>query len=145
MKEIVEDTVAAMSELFKEKSIELRTRAYVPQQGDSEKLRILGSDVAELVSTIDHNLQHGTDDARFQRDRVVGSDGLLAQVLDGADQKAASAGGGVHHALAQFAALLRQQVRRDEQPLLVLRWEEIGGPAVTVPSGSRRSASAVFP
>ncbi len=26
-------------------------------------------------------------------------------------------------------------VRRDEQPLLVLRWEEIGGPAVTVPSG----------
>ncbi len=47
--------------------IELRTRAYVPQQGSSEKLQILGSDVADLISTIDHNLQHGTDDARFQR------------------------------------------------------------------------------
>jgi hypothetical protein len=47
--------------------IELRTRAYVPVQGDDEKLRILGTDVADLVATIDHNLQHAGSDARFQR------------------------------------------------------------------------------
>ena len=47
--------------------IELRTRAYVPAHGDDEKLHILGNDVADLVATIDHNLQHGGSDARFQR------------------------------------------------------------------------------
>ena len=47
--------------------IELRTRAYVPMHGDSEKLHILGTDVADLVATIDHNLQHGSSDGRFQR------------------------------------------------------------------------------
>ncbi len=47
--------------------IELRTRAYVPAHGDDEKLYILGNDVADLVATIDHNLQHSGSDARFQR------------------------------------------------------------------------------
>jgi hypothetical protein len=43
------------------------TRAYVPRQGEAEKLDILGADVAALIDTIDHNLQHGATDARFQR------------------------------------------------------------------------------
>jgi hypothetical protein len=43
------------------------TRAYVPQRGEAEKLDILGTDVAGLIDTIDHNLQHGTTDPRFQR------------------------------------------------------------------------------
>lgn len=48
--------------------IELLTRAYVPARGDDEKLHILGNDVADLMATIDHNLQHGGGgDARFQR------------------------------------------------------------------------------
>lgn len=47
--------------------IELRTRAYVPAHGDDEKLNILGNDVADLIATIDHNLQHAGSDARFQR------------------------------------------------------------------------------
>lgn len=42
-------------------------RAYVPQRGEAEKLGILGNDVAGLIDTIDHNLQHGTTDPRFQR------------------------------------------------------------------------------
>ena len=46
---------------------ELLTRAYVPQQSAVEKLRILGTDVADLIETIDHNLQHGATDPRFQR------------------------------------------------------------------------------
>ena len=42
-------------------------RAYVPRHGALDKLAILGSDVADLIDTIDHNLQHGNDDPRFQR------------------------------------------------------------------------------
>lgn len=42
-------------------------RAYVPQRGAEEKLHILGTDVAGLIDTIDHNLQHGDSDPRFQR------------------------------------------------------------------------------
>ena len=42
-------------------------RAYVPQAGQAEKFEILGDDVASLIDTIDHNLQHGADDPRFQR------------------------------------------------------------------------------
>ena len=47
--------------------LELVTRAYVPQGGEVEKLGILGSDVADLIATIDHNLQHGATDPRYQR------------------------------------------------------------------------------
>jgi hypothetical protein len=42
-------------------------RAYVPQQGRQEILGILGSDVADLVATIAHNLEAGASDPRFQR------------------------------------------------------------------------------
>lgn len=47
--------------------LELVTRAYIPQGGEVEKLGILGSDVGDLIATIDHNLQHGGTDARYQR------------------------------------------------------------------------------
>lgn len=43
------------------------SRAYVPRQGEAEKLDILGTDVAALIDTIDHNLQHSATDPRFQR------------------------------------------------------------------------------
>ena len=43
------------------------TRAYVPRQGEAEKLDILGTDVAALIDTIDHNLEHGATDPCFQR------------------------------------------------------------------------------
>lgn len=42
-------------------------RAYVPAQGQLEKLAMLGTDVADLIETIDHNVEHGPEDARFQR------------------------------------------------------------------------------
>ena len=48
-------------------SVRLKTRAYVPESGDADKLNILGTDVSDLVSTIDHNLQHGAADPFFQR------------------------------------------------------------------------------
>lgn len=48
-------------------SYELIARAYVPQRSASDKLSILGADVADLIATIDHNMEHGADDPRFQR------------------------------------------------------------------------------
>lgn len=42
-------------------------RAYVPQASAIEKIGILGSDVADLIETIDHNIELGTEDPRFQR------------------------------------------------------------------------------
>jgi len=47
--------------------LELITAGYVPRSGETEKLGILGSDVADLIATIDHNLQHADTDPRFQR------------------------------------------------------------------------------
>jgi len=47
--------------------VELVARAYVPQRSTVDKLGILGQDVADLIATIDHNLDHGKQDPRFQR------------------------------------------------------------------------------
>jgi hypothetical protein len=68
-------TRAVLDELLRVGAVRLRddglyepiARAYVPQQGTLDKLNILGTDVADLIDTIDHNLQHGPDDPRFQR------------------------------------------------------------------------------
>jgi len=46
--------------------VKLVARAYIPRSSDRDMLAILGSDVADLIGSIDHNLQH-TDDPRFQR------------------------------------------------------------------------------
>lgn len=47
--------------------VQLHARAYVPAGSAFDKLHILGHDVAALIGTIDHNIQYGTGDARFQR------------------------------------------------------------------------------
>lgn len=59
--------------------IHLRARVYIPTTSDADKLLILGHDVAALITTIDHNMQHGAADARFQR--KVMYDNLPAEVL----------------------------------------------------------------
>lgn len=53
--------------------IELLERAYVPSQSVVEKLRILGTDVADMIGTIDHNVARGTTDPRYQRKVVYRS------------------------------------------------------------------------
>lgn len=60
--------------------IRLAARAYVPRTGEREKLGILGTDVAALISTIDHNLQH-PDDTFFQL--KVAYDNLPAEATPG--------------------------------------------------------------
>jgi len=57
--------------------LRLLTHAYVPRTGEEDKLAILGNDVADLVTSIDHNLTHPPEEAFFQRkvayDNLVGS------------------------------------------------------------------------
>lgn len=59
--------------------LRLRERVFVPQAADEDKLLILGTDVAHLVSTIDHNLRHSGEDLRFQR--KVAYDNLPEEAL----------------------------------------------------------------
>jgi len=47
--------------------VELVSRAYVPRTSDLDKIAILGTDVADLITTIDHNLQQGEWNPFFQR------------------------------------------------------------------------------
>ena len=47
--------------------VRLVRHAYVPGGDSIEKIKILGSDVYELISTIDHNLTADSDNLRFQR------------------------------------------------------------------------------
>lgn len=54
-------------EKMPEGRIRLLSRGYVPQLSEVDKLGILGADVADLIGTIDHNLQAGATAPRFQR------------------------------------------------------------------------------
>jgi hypothetical protein len=47
--------------------VRLVRRAFVPDSDSVDKIRILGNDVNELITTIDHNLTAGPDDLFFQR------------------------------------------------------------------------------
>lgn len=47
--------------------VKLLARAYIPRGGKAEMIAILGSDVSDLVSTIDHNLVSVPEAAFFQR------------------------------------------------------------------------------
>lgn len=40
---------------------------FIGRRGVADKLELLGTDVADLITTIDHNAQHGDADPRFQR------------------------------------------------------------------------------
>lgn len=54
-------------EITSQNNIKLKTKGYVPGSSDVEKMRILGMDAADLISTIDHNMTHEHPDLRFQR------------------------------------------------------------------------------
>ena len=61
--------------------VSLLTRTYVPQSSDADKLHILGTDVAHLISTFDHNLKSDPVGPFFQR--KVAYDNLPDEVLPG--------------------------------------------------------------
>jgi hypothetical protein len=52
---------------LKDGRICLLSRGYIPQKGSVEKLQILGTDTADLISTIDHNVYLKPTKPRFQR------------------------------------------------------------------------------
>ena len=47
--------------------LRLLTRGYIVQSGDIEKMGIMGVDVGQLISTIDHNMSAGASEAFLQR------------------------------------------------------------------------------
>lgn len=49
------------------KGVRLLDRAYLPTQTPIASLNILGTDVAEIITSIDHNLTHDDSDRVFQR------------------------------------------------------------------------------
>lgn len=58
--------VGAVKQL-KDGRICLVSRGYIPQKGWVEKLHVLGTDAADLISTIDHNIYQKPTRPRFQR------------------------------------------------------------------------------
>ena len=52
---------------MKDGRICLRTRGYIPQKSAPEQLHILGTDTADLIATIDHNVYLNPAKPRFQR------------------------------------------------------------------------------
>jgi hypothetical protein len=59
--------------------VHLLTNAYIPNTGEIDKIGILGTDVATLIATIDHNLRNAAPGPRYQR--KVAYDNLPAEVL----------------------------------------------------------------
>jgi hypothetical protein len=59
--------VGAIEILESEGKVRLLTRAYIPLGDQAEKVAILGTDVADLIRTIDHNLTCAPGEAYFQR------------------------------------------------------------------------------
>lgn len=80
--------VGAVS-VLEDNRIQLKTHAYIPQTGEEEKLHILGTDVADLIATIDHNLS-GKESPRFQR--KVAYDNLPLECLPQLQQMTAEKG-----------------------------------------------------
>lgn len=64
---------------LKDDRLRLVQRAYIPQADEEAKLDFLGTDVADLISTIEHNLDPETDTPYFQR--KVAYDNLPADYL----------------------------------------------------------------
>ena len=60
--------------------LRLLVPAYVPRSSNVDKIGILGADAADLIHTINHNLEHGTRDPRFQR--KVMYDNLPAEAVE---------------------------------------------------------------
>jgi hypothetical protein len=54
-------------EILPNGNVRLLTRAYIARGDQAEKLGILGTDVADLIRTIDHNLTSAPGEAYFQR------------------------------------------------------------------------------
>lgn len=48
-------------------TLKLTAYAYIPEASELDTVQILGTDTADLIDTVHHNLDHGEDERRFQR------------------------------------------------------------------------------
>lgn len=101
--------------------IRLAGRAYVPSAGVTEKLTILGSDVADLIATIDHNLSAEPDKARFQR-KVAYSHIPAAK----AEELKAALEAQAQHCLESMDRMLASLERRQESKAGAARTSRLG-------------------
>lgn len=76
---ILDELVRVKAVELTDSSVKLLTHAYVPADGEEEKLHILGTDVALLIDTIDHNLENIEEKPHFQR--KVAYDNLPEEIL----------------------------------------------------------------
>lgn len=95
---------------IKNNRVYLRTRAYLPGKDENEKLKILGTDVADLIRTIDHNITDNSDTPFFQR--KVSYNNIPVAVLDTLRPQLARQ---AQHSLEQMDKLLAQH-DRDSNP-----------------------------
>ncbi len=54
-------------ELTTRKAVKLKTRAYIPHTSELDTLQIMGTDTADLIETIYHNMRSNESERRFQR------------------------------------------------------------------------------
>jgi hypothetical protein len=80
--------------------VRLVARGYVPRTDDAQKLGILGADVADLISSVDHNIVNPPEQAFFQR--KVAYDNLVAECLPELRERAARRGQTLLEALDEF-------------------------------------------
>ncbi len=64
LEELIHSGAVAM---LKDERIKLVTNTYIPKSDNVEKIKILGTDVTDLIAAIDHNLACTPEDAFFQR------------------------------------------------------------------------------
>jgi len=98
------------AECSRDGRIRLRARSYIPRTSDRDKIAILGTDVADLIATIDHNMRRGQADPHFQR--KVMYDNLPVEVVP---EFRAQSAGQAQALLEQFDQWLSQH-DRDVQP-----------------------------
>jgi hypothetical protein len=72
-------------EILESGNVRLLTRAYIPRGDQAEKVAILGSDVSDLIRTIDHNLTCPPGEAYFQR--RVSYDNIPHELVRGLTEK----------------------------------------------------------
>jgi hypothetical protein len=98
------DELARVGAVTKQKDGRIRLQAdgYVPSTSSEEALAILGSDVSDLVATIDHNLANESERGFFQRKTAY--DDLPEEVIDEILTKIEREGQGVLERVDRYIA-----------------------------------------
>lgn len=77
-------------DVLSDEKVKLKMRGFVPANGESEKYSIMGMDVADLINTIDHNVEKPAEESRLQL--KVCYNNLPEEVLPRLKQLAANKG-----------------------------------------------------